>query len=793
MNATEPERRLTWVAACVLIVSGLVGPAGADTPLLRFVSAPDLLNADVGYQAGRAFDMDETDPNYAAKRQILLDARARAGLPEIPYFDSDYDHLNDANQDGILSIQEGYRGGLQAIYESIAAENPAFLTVSGDIVDGSWGMDTSQTLPDRITSAQSQADIYYGAYNSHLADVGIPKMYGVIGDHELGDDGWPGAKIPMVPTYFDNYDRHLNMPSTIARGGYVDAPARYQNDGRVYAVKENNTLLIGVETFDIDYDGAGNVTAIHQQSPELAGTPDVNGVWKRTIMPQDQIDWLETTLATAQADSSIDSVIVLGHLPVNDRSVRVASSSNMRIEAGKDSPFWQTLRDGGADLYIAGEVHAQSGFMSEGVAQLVGGGNFFSTNDTEYTVVEVYAERIELTLKGVSPIYNGDRDQQHKADGPLGEDKSQTREWRVAVGDTFDVLGTMTLDISGPQAKIASATGKMGKHFYNYDLPTSDRAAFDIGESNRAAVQNDYAKLTGDFDGTSIQIDVSTNATRLLSEESGLRGYSEDGVDLLDLLSDGMELKPWDVPGNGGGAYPNQGYIDFVVTGLEAGDYAFTGRFHNTKSAGASAIVQLDADGGGLAEMGRVRYSGGEHPALVNSIVFEFAADGVNDVILRLTNDSTDTRVMINSMAFFRLYAGDFDRDQDLSLADINLLLSNLGDPAFDLNNDGVTDQGDIDTWLGLAGSTYGDLDLNGEVTFVEAATAVANIGMTGAGWEYGDTDGSGVIETIDAQLAVANIGWTAPAGLAAPVPEPSAAVLLVLGVASLWRRRFRG
>jgi hypothetical protein len=725
MNRTIPL--LLYVAFVMLLV--VAGPATADDPVLRFVSAPDLLNADVAYQAGRAFDMSETSPDYATKKQIILDARARAGLPEIPYSDSDYDHLNDVNEDGILSVQEGYRGGLQAIYEAIAAENPAFMTVSGDIIDGSYGLKTGSVVSE-------QADIYYGAYMQHLADAGISKMYGVIGDHEIGDNSWPSSKTALMPEYLGSYDKWMGMPSTVARGGYVDAPARYQADGRVYAVKENNTLLIGVETFDMEYDAAGNITAVYENSPGEAR--------KRTNIEQDQLDWLTTTLAAAKADSSIDSVVVLGHMPIDDGSVRTLSTSNMRIAHGTESDFWGVLAEGEADLYIVGEVHAQSGLAKYGAVQLVGGGNFFSTNNTEYTVVDVFEDRIELTLKGVDPVYNGDRDQSTVSD-IYNEDKSKTREWRIAdtdgdgsVLDEFSVLGSMVIDISGHQAKVTSISGKMAKHFSDYDHATEQRVALDY-HNDKYTVQEGFVRLGRTYDGSHIQVVATTNASELSTDEyapSSMGNYYEDGVLLTELVGDGLLVKHWDAPEG------EIGQIDLSVAGLAAGEYSFAGWFHNQKAAGdsAEAIVLLSEDGTTFQWKGQAAYTGGESPPQVGKIEFAFLNDGDGEIIFRVTNN-IDAHVMLNGLELELLaYAGDADRD--------------------------------------------------GAVAFEDAWTFLGNYrsGETGLTWADGDFNGDSIVDQTDAELLLLNWGQgmdtigPAPEQLVALVPEPATLVVLAAG-----------
>lgn len=84
-----------------------------------------------------------------------------------------------------------------------------------------------------------------------------------------------------------------------------------------------------------------------------------------------------------------------------------------------------------------------------------------------------------------------------------------------------------------------------------------------------------------------------------------------------------------------------------------------------------------------------------------------------------------------------------------------------------------------------------GDLDRDGVVSFVEAATVVANVGMSGARWSDGDLDLDGVVELVEAEAVVA--GYEAGSGTSfAMVPEPAAVGLLAWGWIGLTSRRRR-
>ncbi|MEO0588136.1 MAG: hypothetical protein AAF078_10895, partial [Planctomycetota bacterium] len=90
---------------------------------------------------------------------------------------------------------------------------------------------------------------------------------------------------------------------------------------------------------------------------------------------------------------------------------------------------------------------------------------------------------------------------------------------------------------------------------------------------------------------------------------------------------------------------------------------------------------------------------------------------------------------------------GDLDLDGDVDLADIDLLLDNLGDPAFDLTDDATTDFADIEALLtGPLNSFPGDANLDGQVSTPDLAILAGSFNQAFDSWADADFTGDNFV-----------------------------------------------
>ena len=143
---------------------------------------------------------------------------------------------------------------------------------------------------------------------------------------------------------------------------------------------------------------------------------------------------------------------------------------------------------------------------------------------------------------------------------------------------------------------------------------------------------------------------------------------------------------------------------------------------------------------------------------------------------------------------------GDFDGDGSVGADDIDALIENLGDLAYDLDGDGDADEDDLIYMIenvvewsrpggeSGVGTQGGDANLDGLIDATDLAAIAANFGQSG-GWAAGNVNTDTLVDATDLAILAANFGYIAPAG---SVPEPATMGLLALGGLALLRRRSR-
>ncbi len=148
---------------------------------------------------------------------------------------------------------------------------------------------------------------------------------------------------------------------------------------------------------------------------------------------------------------------------------------------------------------------------------------------------------------------------------------------------------------------------------------------------------------------------------------------------------------------------------------------------------------------------------------------------------------------------------GDFSGNDNLEIADIDLLTAQIvaGPPnglGFDLSGDGSVDDVDLAKWRTDAaayngfGEAYlvGDANLDGHVDAADLNRLALNWGGDVSRWSAGDFNADGSVNALDLNAVALNWGRSSPSAAAsAPVPEPSAWLLALVGLTLL--RSFAG
>jgi hypothetical protein len=313
----------------------------AEKPLFTFVSMPDFLNADIG------------------------DTRLRAGRGWDP---------GDP-----ITLNPAWEKALDTVLDEVDAVDPDVVLVAGDLVQGHWGEDANgtgifgptTTSAEKLAAISNAGDLYYAEWQKRFDRRGL-RVLPAVGDHEVGDNPWPAGafKTLAVPAFKDVWARHFTLK---AGGGhrYSSRPVGTPWENTAYAVRIGKTLLVTVDQF--------------KNSP----------YGMQVTVDGGQLRWLDRILGAARGDG-VEHIVVQGHAPVLG-PVRARHSSQLQLEGGADSPFWQTLKRHGVDLYLCGEVHDIT-TVTDGPVQ-VSHGALAGWAEANFLRGRVYADRIELDLQ----------------------------------------------------------------------------------------------------------------------------------------------------------------------------------------------------------------------------------------------------------------------------------------------------------------------------------------------------------------------------------------------------------
>lgn len=341
------------------------------------------------------------------KRENLPANRQRAVCQEAWTFVSFPDFFNF----DVPNPWPGWDSAVDYYLGEVKSENPDFVLIAGDLVNGHWW--------DGPKCVEQMSALYYQAWIGRMESHGL-KYYVAVGDHELGDDPWPKEKLELVPHFEQAFVRHLQMPD--------NGPENKK--GLAYYVLHKNVLVVTVETFEIQDD------KLH------------------TAVLGEQLRWLRGVLAE-HADA--DYIIVQGHVPVFG-PVRYRSSSKLMIEGGRQSQFWEVLKQGGVDLYLCGEHHAVTVSESDGIWQIVHGSSWGRkvVDTQDYLVCKVTADGLHLEMKSLPIIAEGDYMWNlHKDRGP--REIVEIPEEARAKGPV--TIGTMTIKKTGAGKQYLNRTG----------------------------------------------------------------------------------------------------------------------------------------------------------------------------------------------------------------------------------------------------------------------------------------------------------------------------------------------
>ncbi|MBE0679106.1 MAG: metallophosphoesterase [Bacteroidales bacterium] len=303
------------------------------------------------------------------------------------FHSGDWDLREDLNPDAFSDQHK--------VIADIASFNPEFLLLTGDMIGGMWL--NNEHLRKKYGAEEdlkkfihSCAVICYEGVNSRFAEHGL-KVYGCVGDHEVGDQNWEVNSIKSLAVrYFkEAFASAYTLGSkgeslfTGLIGSVPQRPAGTPYENTSYAFIHKNVMVVTVDIFTQD----SPFVPLHP----VRGTvyPDITGGHQK---------WLDDVLEAGNSIDSVDFIIVQSHFPVL-LPVRKHQTSHMTVLNEEESAFWNILKKHKVDVYLAGEVHALTPSIDNqgGIIQIVHGSfNNYPNPLLNYLITEVSDDKLTI-------------------------------------------------------------------------------------------------------------------------------------------------------------------------------------------------------------------------------------------------------------------------------------------------------------------------------------------------------------------------------------------------------------
>jgi len=294
--------------------------------------------------------------------------------------------------DQIKYIKENYGGDLIA---SPGDFNGALPAEKGG---GTWhtknfaaGFKPKYSIRRRVKKA---GDNCYSAVREIFLKAGYPLLFVAVGDHEIGGNSWGKAerrKLKVQDIFLSSFAKWYNKDYTTSKlptlreqiGPVFSRPLGTQFENTTYAYQHKNVLFVTVDAFKRMKNPLFD--RVHGVGGEGLITCTVNG---------EHLRWFEKVLKEARKDSSIRHIIVQAHVPVI-QPVREIASSGQFMDYGEKSAFWKIMVKYNVDIYLAGEVHANTVTKDpdSNLLQIVSRGNQFSN----FLKIEVTDHTLNVT------------------------------------------------------------------------------------------------------------------------------------------------------------------------------------------------------------------------------------------------------------------------------------------------------------------------------------------------------------------------------------------------------------